>query len=567
MIKESEKRSIEIPPEKGVTRREFLGTAAAAAAGIAIAGAAPLLISGCSGTSYDADFDMVIKGGTIYDGVHSKPYRADIGIKGDRIAAIGKINGRAAKTIDASGLVVTPGFIDIHTHCDLTFQKTGAKRHLARVMPSWKGNYNYLYQGVTTVVTGNCGYGYTDTRKWLGMVNSIEFGTNVAHLAPHGMLREELFGEKQPVKLDAAQLAALKKRVAEEVEKGALGVSTGLEYAPGLLSDTAELIEVARMSAHYGGIYATHMRDETGRATKNGKAGVFEAIEEALEVGRRANIPVEISHLKISAPIGGLRGRNVLDLIRKARAEGLDVTADQYPYNAGSTYISILLPEEMRAPEGVRDIFKTKEGKKQIREAIEKSFIDMGPEKTLISWYPGNEKLEGKNLKEIADMTGKPPSECYAEMVCDEKCPMGVFFSMDMDIVREIMPAGFIITASDGWTVPKDMMKPHPRVYGTFPRKLREFVMKEKILSLPDAIRSMTSLPAEKFRIRNRGILKDGYFADITVFDANTIRDKATYQDPHQYSEGVRFVLVNGTVSIENGIATGDRAGRGLPRA
>jgi N-acyl-D-aspartate/D-glutamate deacylase len=183
-------------------------------------------------------FDIVIKGGTIYDGTLTKPYAADIGIQNDKIAAIGELSGKTKKTIDARGLAVMPGLIDVHTHCDLTFKKMGLKRYLAYVMPTWKGNYNYLYQGVTTVVTGNCGYGYSDTEHWHDIINSVKFGTNVYQLVPHGMIREELFGSNQPGELNAKQLDALKMRVAEEMEKGAIGMSTGLAYAPGYLAST-----------------------------------------------------------------------------------------------------------------------------------------------------------------------------------------------------------------------------------------------------------------------------------------------------------------------------------------
>jgi N-acyl-D-aspartate/D-glutamate deacylase len=226
-----------------------------------------------SGAAIDVSgrpFDTIIKNGTVYDGTMRQPFEADIGVVKDKIAAIGKLSGSAKRTIDARGSVVAPGFIDVHTHCDLTFQKSGLKRYLSYVMPSWKGNYNYLYQGVTTVISGNCGYGYTDTHKWLKMVDSVGFGTNVYHLVPHGMIREELFGTDQSQHLTAAQMAAMQNRIAEELDKGALGMSTGLEYAPGLMATTRELIELSKVVRDKGGIYTTHMRDESGTITKNG---------------------------------------------------------------------------------------------------------------------------------------------------------------------------------------------------------------------------------------------------------------------------------------------------------
>lgn len=511
-------------------------------------------------------FDIIIKNGTIHDGTLRQPFVADIAVSNDRIAAIGSISGSAKKIIDAEGLAVTPGFIDVHTHCDLSFKNSGLKRYLAYVMPSWKGNYNYLFQGVTTVVTGNCGYGYTDTEQWFDIVNCVGFGTNVFHLTPHGMLREELFGSNQPRQLNASQMGAMKNRIDEEMAKGAMGMSSGLEYAPGFMASSQELIELSRVVRNHGGIYTTHMRDESGRITSNGTPAILSSILEAVETCRQAEIPVEISHLKITEPISDTRAEQVLDLIESARMEGLPVTADQYPYAAGSTYITILLPDVMKTSNGIKDEYKTKNGRKDVQRAIEKVFEYLPPEKTLITMYGGKESYEGKTIKDIADMENRAPSEAFVDMACEEPVPIGVFFSQDMDIVREIMPKDYIITASDGWTVPKGVTKPHPRVYGAFPRKLKKFAMDENVLDINRAIRSMTSFPAEKFNMKGRGKLAESNFADIAVINLNNVADRATYKDPHQYSEGVVHLFVNGTHTIENGKATGDRGGMPLKR-
>jgi len=549
--------------DEKLTRKTFLEKTGKAAAVLAVAGSVPL-VTGCKKS--EAEFDIIIKGGTVYDGTFAKPKVIDIGIKGDTITALGELTGTADAIIDAKGLIVTPGFIDVHTHCDLTFKRTGWQRHLARFMPSWKGNYNYLYQGVTTVVTGNCGYGYTDLNEWFGIADSIDFGTNVYHLAPHGIIREELFGEKQPRDLSAAQLDQFKKKVAEEMEKGCIGFSTGLEYAPGLYSTTAELIELAKVVQKYDGLYATHMRDESGKIYDDGEFGIIKSIKEAIEIGRQAGIPVEISHLKISAPLNNANPESMLELIEQARREGLEVTADQYPYAAGSTQVTFLLPNEFKTSIGVKDEYKTKEGRVKMKEAIEKVFETLKPEKTLITMYPEREELEGKTIKEIADSEGKKPSEVFVEMAVEDQAPMAVFFFQDINVVRALMPRDYILTASDGWTVPKDMTKPHPRVYGTFPKKIRQFVLEEKLMSLTGAIRSMTSLPAEKFRMKGRGRIAEGNFADIAVINLETITDHATFTDPHQYSEGVEYLLVNGVLSIDKGKATGDRGGRPIRR-
>jgi N-acyl-D-amino-acid deacylase len=538
-------------------------TTSKAAMAAAAAGAFPALTSGCSGSG-DSQFDVLIKGGTVYDGTLAEPQIMDVALKDGRIAAVGQVEGKAAKTIMADGLAVCPGFIDIHTHCDLTFKRTGWKRYMAYFMSSWKGNHNYLYQGVTTVVTGNCGYGYTDLNKWMGIADAVGFGTNVYHLAPHGMIREELFGENQPTDLSSSQLEAMKRRVAEELDKGAIGFSTGLEYAPGLLSNTQELIELGKVVRQKGRLFTFHMRDESGAKLEGNKRGIFEAIKEVAEVARRAEVPVEISHLKISTPFNDVTADQVLELIAMFRDEGLDITADQYPYDAGSTFITILLPDKFKTSDSVRDEYKTKSGREEIKKAINEVFQHTPPEKTLITMYPDKEEYEGKTLKEIAELENRPAAEAYTEMACLEPAPMGVFFAQDMNVVRAFMPHEFVMTASDGWTVPKNMTKPHPRTYGCFPRKLKQFVMDEKIMPLNAAIRSMTSFPAEKFGIKDRGLIAKDMAADVVVLKLDSVAEHATYTDPHHYSTGVVHLFVNGIAAIENGKTTGDRNGRTL---
>lgn len=549
-----------------LTRREILEKTGRTAAAVAIAGTVPHIMR-CRDRSAEGAFDLIIRGGTVYDGTLAEPKVADIGIKGDTIAAVGELTGVAVKTIDARGLTVTPGFIDVHTHCDLTFKRLGWKRYLAYVMPSFKGNYNYLYQGVTTVVTGNCGYGYTDINTLFDVLDSVNFGTNVYHLTPHGIIREELFGDKQPGELSGDQLRAMKKRVEEEMEKGSIGLSTGLEYAPGCYATTAEIVELARVAGKYGGLFTSHIRDESGRTVSGGGIGVLQSIKEAIEIGRCAGIPVEISHLKITAPRNNVKASRLLELIERARLQGIDVTADQYPYAAGSTFITILIPRNFVTSDSIKEEFKTGEGRREIKKAIEQTFSYLGPEKTLITMYEEREEYEGKTIQEIADIEGRSPADCYVDMVCEDTSPMGVFFSQDINVIRDIMPQEYILTASDGWTVPKDMTKPHPRLYGTFPKKLRKFTLDEKLMSLTAAIRSMTSLPAEKFKMKGRGRIAVGNFADIAVLDINSITDKASYQKPHQYADGVVYLMVNGVMSIEKGKATGERGGMPLRRA
>ncbi|MCP4750781.1 MAG: amidohydrolase family protein, partial [Proteobacteria bacterium] len=405
---------------------------------------------------------------------------------------------------------------------------------------------------------------FADMDAWFDLLKSVEFGSNVFHLAPHGTIRQEMFGENQPGELNQQQMEAMKNRVREEMEKGAVGFSTGLEYAPGLQASIGELVELNKVVREYGRIYTTHMRTESGAADADGVTGFENSFRETMAVVRQAEVPVEISHLKITAPINDQKASLVLDLIEKARTEGLKVTADQYPYDAGSTNLAIFLPAHFKSDTGIKNELKTREGRVQIKKAIEAVFSHLGPEKLLLTMYPEKRFYEGKTVAEISEMEGKSPTDVYADMVCEKRAPIGVFFTQDMDIVRELMPNDFVITGSDGWTVPKGLTVPHPRTYGTFPRKIEKFALKEQLISLVQAIHSMTGLPAETFNMKGRGKIAAGNYADVAVIDIDAIADRSTYLDPHHYAEGVVHLLVNGRFGIENGKDTGIEAGKAL---
>lgn len=540
-----------------ITRRDLLKSAAITGASFLVG---PLVTYG----SGNDEYDIVIRNGTVYDGTLAKPCIADIGLRGDRIAAIGSNLGEGKHIIDATGLIVTPGFIDVHNHGDLTLQIFGKDRaDAASKIPSLAGNHSYAYQGVTTVVTGNCGLGYTNVNEFYDILNKVNFGSNVYHLAPHGAIRQELFGSHQPQKLTPQQLGAMKEKVAEEMEKGAVGMSCGLEYAPGSLTDTDELVELAKVVRKYDGVYVTHIRDLTGAIYKDGRFGVIEALKEAIEVGKRADVRVQISHIQINQPINNMKAAPMIELIVKARAEGVDITADAYPYDAGSSWLTMLTPAKYKTDKGIKDEYKSAKGRAELKEAVEETFKYLGPEKTMIIDYPERPHYEGKTLKEIADMEQRTPSDLYVDMVCSNDAPQAIMNDQDMRNVKEfLMRNDFVFVISDGWTTIKDVKKPHPRCYGAFPRMIKKFAVDEKIMDLSAVIRAMTLMPAEKFRMKDRGKLAGGYLADIAVINLQKLADHATYNNPHQYSTGVEYLFVNGTPSIVQGTATNRRGGR-----
>jgi N-acyl-D-aspartate/D-glutamate deacylase len=540
-----------------ITRRDFLK-------GAVITSTACLVSPFVSFGSDNIGYDTVIRNGTVYDGTLARPRIADIGIRGDRIAAIGNNLGNAAKAIDASGLIVTPGFIDVHNHADLTFKIFGRERaDAASKIPSLAGNHNYAYQGVTTVVTGNCGLGYTKVDELHNILTKVKFGSNVYHLAPHGAIRQELFSDNQPQKLTLQQLEAMKKRIAEEMEAGAVGMSCGLEYAPGSLTDTGELIELAKVVKKYNGVFVTHIRDLTGAIYQDGRIGVIEALKEAIEIGKKANVPVQISHIQINQPIHNMMAVSMIELIVRARAEGVDITADAYPYDAGSSWMTMLTPAKYKTDKGIKEEYKNAKGRAELKKAVEETFTYLGPEKTMIISYPQRPHYEGKTIKEVADMEKKTPSDMYVDMVCSNDAPQAIMNDQDMRNVREfLMRNDFVFVISDGWTTIKDVGKPHPRCYGTYPKMIRTFAIDEKVMDLSAIIRAMTSLPADKFRMTKRGRLDVGNFADITVINLNKLGDHATYKEPHQYSTGVEYLFVNGVLSIDRSAATNERGGR-----
>jgi N-acyl-D-amino-acid deacylase len=525
--------------------------------------------------------DVLIKNGAVVDGTGRPAFEADVGIAASRIAVVAaNVDQGARRTIDAQGLHVTPGFIDAHTHSDLTLL----------VNPRAESK---IRQGVTTEVIGNCGLSpapLLDTTiaemwaavgapdldvTWTNMTEYLEhlchLGTavNVVPLVGHSMVRGAVLGldDLQPTTEQQAQMERL---VAETMEQGARGLSTGLYYAPGFYARTEEVIGLARVAARCGGIYATHIRSESDR--------LFEAVAEAIDIGKEAEIQVQISHIKLEG-YGNWEGVDgLLAILEDARSRGVRVGCDQYPYTASATWLACILPywaqtggtkaiaERLRDPEvraGLRKDWEENRAEWENRGGM-RDWTDV-----LVSDCDARPEVLGKNIAEIAADEGKDPLEAIFDLILDCEGRVGcVWFDQLEDNVRALMRHPLVVVGSDGDALaPRGVLgqpKPHPRSYGTFPRVLGRYVRQDKVLSLEEAVKKMTSVTAERFGLTGRGVLREGAWADLVLFDAFTVADSATFTDPHQYPLGIPYVLVNGVVVIDQGQHTGALPGQVL---
>ena len=501
--------------------------------------------------SAQAPYDVVIAGGRIVDGTGNPWYRGDVGIRNGRIDAIGDLGkAQAARRIDATGMVVAPGFIDIHTHADEGIGKFPAAR-------------NYLQQGVTTVVGGNCGGSIYPVGEKLAALEKTGLGLNFALLVGQGTIREQVLGMEGRAPT-ADELARMEGLVARAMEQGAVGLSSGLYYAPGSYSSTEEVIALAKVAARYGGIYTSHIRDESDYTV-----GLVAAVKEAIEIGEKAGLPVQISHLKaLGKPVWG-KSAEILGLIDAARARGVDVAFDQYPYAAsGVGLIGAAVPRwaqeggDVKMKERLSDPASRERVLKEMASSIDKRG---GPEKQFVAVCAGDSSLEGKSLAEIGRIKGKDPMEASLDLLLAGRVTLVSFNMLDDDLIRIIRsPTG--IVGSDGSIVEFGKGVPHPRYYGTFPRVLGKYVREEKVLSLEEAVRKMSSAPAARIGLTDRGLLKAGMAADVTLFNPSTVADTATFQNPHQYPVGIEAVIVNGQIAIQEGKYLGTRAGRVLYR-
>jgi N-acyl-D-aspartate/D-glutamate deacylase len=493
--------------------------------------------------------DVVIRGATIVDGGGAAGTPGDVALRGERIVAVGRFEvAGKPRRIDGKGLIVAPGFIDLHTHSD-----DGLTR------PATRANRNYLMQGVTTVVTGNCGSGPVDVAVYFKKMEEGGVGTNVIHQVPHNDVRRLALGNANRAPT-AEELKKMEALVDQAMKDGAWGLSTGLIYNPGTYAKTDEIIALAKVAAKHGGFYASHIRNEG--------VAVLDAIEEALTIGREAGLPVHVSHLKASGKKAWGKAADEIALIEKARKAGQIVTADQYPYVASSTSLAAtVIPPRFR--EGDRKDYLARlddpEQGPRIRKAIEANLEGRDSGKRLrIARYVPKPKWQGKDLSAIAEAEDKSVLDVVLEIERNGGAQI-VNFGMSEEDVRLIMKQPWVATASDGSAqVLTANTVPHPRSYGCFARKIGHYALTEKVLSLEQAVRSASGLPADILKLPERGYLKAGYFADVVVFDPEAYRDVATFDKPHQYATGVRYLFVNGKTVIDEGKHTEALAGKVL---
>lgn len=494
------------------------------------------------------DVDILLQGGTIVDGTGGEPYEGNVAVRDGMIVAVGADLDIAAarQKIDCTGLVICPGFIDLHNHSDNTI-----------LTPETRDARCYLTQGCTTLVTGNCGGGKRDTGEFYDELETSRVGANVAHLVPHGAIRDQVMGKVRRAPTDN-ELQRMKELVAVGMREGAWGMSTGLIYVPSAFANTDELVALSQIVAEHGGIYASHIRNEDDE--------LFEAVEEVIEIARRAGLPCHISHIKASDPTNWGKLRVVARMVEEARANGLKITADQYPYNASSTsMMALLLPDKERegGEAATAERLKVPDEASRLRPVVAKEIEDSGP--MVIASFSSKPQWIGKTLHEVAKLENCEPVDVAFEVFREPKA-QGIHFGMGEEDVRFAMTLRWVATASDGSSKIDDGTRPHPRSYGTFPRKIGHYAIRENVLSTTAAVRSATGLPADILGMTDRGYIRENLVADLVVFDPRQLEDRATYEKPFETSAGIRWVLVNGKIAVADGVPQDVLAGRPLRR-
>ncbi len=493
--------------------------------------------------------DYIIRNGKIMDGTGNNWQLKDVAIVQNKIAAIGNLtHWKAAKEIDAKGLIVAPGFIDVHAH----IEGGESKNPLAT---------NFIYDGVTTVITGNCGGSADDMNLYFNFIDSLQTSINVASLMGHNTIRKQVMGTANRHASDE-EIKKMEAIADKAMKEGAVGMSTGLIYIPGTFAPTEEVVALAKVVAANGGVYSSHIRNEEDK--------VAEAVKEAIEIGRQAKLPVEVSHFKVNGQNNWGRSNETLSLVENARKEGIEVTIDQYPYTASSTNLGILLPDWVLA-DG-QDSILARLHNPTIRAKVKAHSMGIIKARGLkhfdyafVANFKADTNYNGKNIREINLLRGgkdkaMEEAETIIQMMEKGGAQM-VYHGMADKDVKNIMAYPFNMAASDAGIAVMGVSRPHPRAYGTNARVLAKYVREEKVMSLEEAIRRMTSLPANKFNLKERGIIKEGFIADIVIFDENEVTDMATFENPHQYSKGFKYIFVNGGLTVDNGVHNGTRKG------
>ncbi len=515
------------------------------------------------------DFDVIVRGGRVLDGTGNVWFRADLGIRGGRIEHIGELGGsQAGEIIEALGRIVAPGFIDLHSHAD---------RGLGD--PELRFNQSFLYQGVTTSVVGVDGGGSDDVEKAAAPLLSQGIGTNVAHYVGHNAARRLAMGieDRAPT---AEELERMKSFIRRGMESGAFGISTGLEYVPGRYSTTEEVIELGKVAASYGGIYDTHYRDEFFDMTKS--------IEEGIRISEEARIPVHFGHFKVIGEHNWGQMAKAIELVDEARGRGLDITADQYPWNNGAvSYLHhhLQFPPELTELQGLER--SSKEYLEALRAALQKpesrAAIRLATEQGLTGpqhnnwirhwgydWFRVVRSLQhheylDQTITQIAYWKATTGFDLVADLIVEEGEDLGVSIGpFSPDEVELAMAQPWMAHSTDGTLSPLGEGFPHPRSYGSYARLIETYVRERGVLSLEEAIRKSTSLPAQILGLRDRGLIREGAWADLVVFDPENVRNRSTYSDPHHYAEGFDVVVVNGEVVLREGRLTGAAPGRVL---
>ncbi len=499
--------------------------------------------------------DIIIKNAKVLDGTGSVWFKADVAIEDGFIVKVGKVEDPAKRTVDATGKYLSPGFIDTHSHGD-------------RPLVNNPTANSKIMQGVTLEVIGQCGSSaapivkkhnnkdvpWTDMASYMKVLETQGVSVNVAPIVGHGTLRRQVMGEARRV-ATAEEVEQMKNMLDDALQQGAFGFSTGLVYAPGRFSKTQEIIELAKVVAKNRGIYFTHIRDESAK--------LLEALVEAIEIGKQAQVPVQISHFKAMRDVNWKKVPEAIKMIEQAREEGLDITADQYPYIASSTGMSSPVP---------RSVWAGGEGSERLDDPIERNKI-LKQLKAYKYWdkivianlsHDEDQSFIGKSIREVGEIKNINPEEAAFGLLERNRGRVRIVnFAMSEDDVKTIMKRPWVMIGSDGSGLNADeaIGQPHPRAYGTFVRILGRYVREQKVLRLEEAVRKMTSLPAMRLGLQDRGLIKQGMRADLVLFDRDTVVDNATFTAPHQYASGILNVIVNGVFVVENGTHNGTRPG------